>query len=282
MNDGFIFVDKEKEITSFQVCNKIKWKLKLDKTGHNGTLDPNATGMMIVATNKATKLMKYINEHNKEYVATIAFGKISDTLDFDSNVLDGKLNKFNVEELKSAIASLKEERYQIPPMTSAIKINGKKLYEYQRDGIEIELEKREIKINDIELIDFNDDLYECIIRLNVSKGFYVRSFARDLGKLLNSDAIIKELRRTKIEEYDVSNAKKLEDITLDDIIKIEDFFNFPKVEVNDYIAKLVKNGVTLDNRQTSINGIFFVVNNCDIIAIYEEIEKNIYKPVLIF
>ena len=282
MNDGFIFVDKEKEITSFQVCNKIKWKLKLDKTGHNGTLDPNATGMMIVATNKATKLMKYINEHNKEYVATIAFGKISDTLDFDSNVLDGKLNKFNIEELKSAIASLKEERYQIPPMTSAIKINGKKLYEYQRDGIEIELEKREIKINDIELIEFNDDLYECIIRLNVSKGFYVRSFARDLGKLLNSDAIIKELRRTKIEEYDVSNAKKLEDITLDDIIKIEDFFNFPKVEVNDYIAKLVKNGVTLDNRQTSINGIFFVVNNCDIIAIYEEIEKNIYKPVLIF
>ncbi len=282
MNDGFIFVDKEKEITSFQVCNKIKWKLKLDKTGHNGTLDPNATGMMIVATNKATKLMKYINEHNKEYIATIAFGKISDTLDFDSNVLDGKLNKFNIEELKSAIASLKEERYQIPPMTSAIKINGKKLYEYQRDGIEIELEKREIKINDIELIDFNDDLYECIIRLNVSKGFYVRSFARDLGKLLNSDAIIKELRRTKIEEYDVSNAKKLEDITLDDIIKIEDFFNFPKVEVNDYIAKLVKNGVTLDNRQTSINGIFFVVNNCDIIAIYEEIEKNIYKPVLIF
>ena len=282
MNDGFIFVDKEKEITSFQVCNKIKWKLKLDKTGHNGTLDPNATGMMIVATNKATKLMKYINEHNKEYVATIALGKISDTLDFDSNVLDGKLNKFNIEELKSAIASLKEERYQIPPMTSAIKINGKKLYEYQRDGIEIELEKREIKINDIELIEFNDDLYECIIRLNVSKGFYVRSFARDLGKLLNSDAIIKELRRTKIEEYDVSNAKKLEDITLDDIIKIEDFFNFPKVEVNDYIAKLVKNGVTLDNRQTSINGIFFVVNNCDIIAIYEEIEKNIYKPVLIF
>ena len=97
--DGFIFVDKEKGITSFQVCNKIKWKLKLNKTGHNGTLDPNATGLMIVAVNKATKLMKYINEHNKEYVAKIKFGKTSETLDYDSNVLDGKLNKFSKEEL---------------------------------------------------------------------------------------------------------------------------------------------------------------------------------------
>ena len=282
MNDGFIFVDKEKEITSFQVCNKIKWKLKLDKTGHNGTLDPNATGMMIVATNKATKLMKYINEHNKEYIATIAFGKRSETLDFDSEVLDGKLNKFNEEELLNAISKLKEEKFQLPPMTSAIKVNGKKLYEYQRQGIEVEVEKREININYIELMSFDEVHYECEIRLNVSKGFYVRSFARDLGILLNSDAIIKELRRTKIENYDVSNAKKLDDISLDDIIKIEDFFNFPKVEVNEYIAKLVKNGVTLDERQTTIGGIFFVVNNCDIIAIYEEIEKNIYKPVLIF
>ena len=259
--DGFIFVDKEKEITSFQVCNKIKWKLKLNKTGHNGTLDPNATGLMIVAVNKATKLMKYINEHNKEYVATIKFGKTSQTLDYDSDVFDGKLNKFNKDELLNAISKLKEERYQLPPMTSAIKVNGKKLYEYQRQGIEVEVEKREIKINDIELISFDDNNYLCDIRLNVSKGFYVRSFARDLGILLNSDAIIKELRRTKIENYDVSNAKKLDEIEENDIIKIEDFFDFPWVEVNDYIAKLVKNGVVLDNRQTTINGIFFVVNN---------------------
>ncbi|MBQ9900044.1 MAG: tRNA pseudouridine(55) synthase TruB [Acholeplasmatales bacterium] len=280
--DGFIFVDKEKEITSFQVCNKIKWKLKLNKTGHNGTLDPNATGLMIVAVNKATKLMKYINEHNKEYVAKIKFGKTSETLDYDSNVLDGKLNKFSKEELINSINELKKEEYQIPPMTSAIKINGKKLYEYQREGIEIEVEKRKIKINDIELLDFDTINYECTIRLNVSKGFYVRSFARDLGQMLNSDAIIKELRRTKIEQFDVSNTKKLDEIEEKDIIKIEDFFNFPKVKVNDYIAKLVKNGVELDERQTTISGIFFVVNNCDIIAIYEETNKNIYKPVLIF
>lgn len=280
--DGFIFVDKEKNITSFQVCNKIKRKLSLNKTGHNGTLDPNATGLMIVATNRATKLMKFINEHNKEYIATISFGKISETLDFDSDVKNGKLKEFDKDNLISAINELSKSEYQIPPMTSAIKINGKKLYEYQRQGIEVEVEKRKIKINEIELIEFDNINYECIIRLNVSKGFYVRSFARDLGLLLDSDAIIKELRRTKIENYSLDKAKKLDEINENDIIKIEEFFNFPRVEVNDYIAKLVKNGVTLDNRQTTINGIFFVVNNCDIIAIYEEIDNNIYKPVLIF
>lgn len=280
--DGFIILDKPKGITSFSACNKLKRKLNLDKTGHNGTLDPNATGLMIIGCNRALKLMKLINEHDKEYIAKIKFGKTSKTLDYDSDVLDGKLNDFNKDELLDKINYLKNQTEQIPPMTSAIKINGKKLYEYQREGKEIELEKRPIKIYDIELLSYDKTNKECDIRLFVSKGFYVRSFARDLGELLNSDAIIKELRRTKIDNIDISKSKKLEEINENDIIKIEDFFDFPKVEVNDYIAKLVKNGITLDERQTTIDGIFFVTNNCDIIAIYEKVENNKYKPILIF
>ena len=280
--DGFIILDKPKGITSFSACNKLKRKLNLDKTGHNGTLDPNATGLMIIGCNRALKLMKLINEHDKEYIAKIKFGKTSKTLDYDSDVLDGKLNDFNKDELLDKINYLKNQTEQIPPMTSAIKINGKKLYEYQREGKEIELEKRSIKIYDIELLSYDKTNKECDIRLFVSKGFYVRSFARDLGELLNSDAIIKELRRTKIDNIDISKSKKLEEINENDIIRIEDFFDFPKVEVNDYIAKLVKNGITLDERQTTIDGIFFVTNNCDIIAIYEKVENNKYKPILIF
>ena len=280
--DGFIILDKPKGITSFSACNKLKRKLNLDKTGHNGTLDPNATGLMIIGCNRALKLMKLINEHDKEYIAKIKFGKTSKTLDYDSDVLDGKLNDFNKDELLDKINYLKNQTEQIPPMTSAIKINGKKLYEYQREGKEIGLEKRPIKIYDIELLSYDKINNECDIRLFVSKGFYVRSFARDLGELLNSDAIIKELRRTKIDNIDISKSKKLEEINENDIIRIEDFFDFPKVEVNDYIAKLVKNGITLDERQTTIDGIFFVTNNCDIIAIYEKVENNKYKPILIF
>ena len=279
--DGFIILDKPKGITSFSACNKLKRKLNLDKTGHNGTLDPNATGLMIIGCNRALKLMKLINEHDKEYIAKIKFGKTSKTLDYDSDVLDGKLNDFNKDELLDKINYLKNQTEQIPPMTSAIKINGKKLYEYQREGKEIELEKRPIKIYDIELLSYDKTNEECDIRLFVSKGFYVRSFARDLGELLNSDAIIKELRRTKIDNIDISKSKKLEEINENDIIRIEDFFDFPKVEVNDYIAKLVKNGITLDERQTTIDGIFFVTNNCDIIALYEKVDNNKYKPILI-
>ncbi len=280
--DGFIILDKPKGITSFSCCNQIRKKLNLNKTGHNGTLDPNATGLMVIACDKATKLIKLINEHDKEYIATIKFGLISDTLDMDGNVSEGKYNSFTKEELINAINKLKKEEYQIPPMTSAIKVNGKKLYEYQRKGIEVEIEKRKVMINNIELIDFDETNKECIIRLNVSKGFYVRSFARDLGVILNSDAIIKDLWRNKIDNLDISKSKKLDELNISDIIEIKDFFDFPKVEVDDYIAKLVKNGITLDERQTQIKGIFFVTNKCDIIAVYEEIDNNKYKPLLIF
>ena len=279
--DGFIILDKPKGVTSFSACNKLRRQLNLDKTGHNGTLDPNATGLMIIGCNRALKLMKLINEHDKEYIAKIKFGKTSKTLDYDSDVLDGKLSDFNKDELLNKINILKNQTEQIPPMTSAIKINGKKLYEYQREGKEIELEKRPIKIYDIELLSYDEINKECDIRLFVSKGFYVRSFARDLGELLESDAIIKELRRTKIDNITIDKSKKLDDISEADIIKIDKFFDFPKVEVNDYIAKLVKNGVTLDDRQTTIDGVFFVTNKCDIIAVYEKIEDNKYKPILI-
>ncbi len=280
--DGFIIIDKPKGITSFSLCNQVRKKLNLNKTGHNGTLDPNATGLMVIACDKATKLMRLINEHDKEYIAEIIFGKTSDTLDTDSIVLDGKYNSFTKEELLNAIDKLKHEEEQLPPMTSAIKVNGKKLYEYQRKGIEVKVEKRKVKINDIELIEYDINNKKCIIRLNVSKGFYVRSFARDLGILLNSDAIISELRRTKIDNLDIKDSVTLNDLNTNNIIKIEDFFDFPKVEVSDYIAKLVKNGVKLDERQTTIKGIFFVTNKCDIIAMYEEIDVNKYKPILIF
>jgi len=280
--DGFIIIDKPKGITSFSLCNQVRKKLNLNKTGHNGTLDPNATGLMVIACDKATKLMRLINEHDKEYIAEIIFGKTSDTLDIDSIVSDGKYNSFTKEELLNAIDKLKHEEEQLPPMTSAIKVDGKKLYEYQRKGIEVKVEKRKVKINDIELIEYDINNKKCIIRLNVSKGFYVRSFARDLGILLNSDAIISELRRTKIDNLDIKDSITLDDLNTNNIIKIEDFFDFPKVEVSDYIAKLVKNGVTLDERQTTIKGIFFVTNKCDIIAVYEEIDVNKYKPILIF
>lgn len=283
--DGFLFVNKPKGMTSLSVCNYLKRKLNLKKCGHSGTLDPNTTGVLVVACNNATKLLKLINEHDKEYEATISFGYDSDTLDVDGVITNNIKMDFSLEALENAIFELSKVEEQIPPMTSAIKINGKKLYEYQRKGIEIELKPRKIKIYDYSLLSNIrnvDDHLEADVRLNVSKGFYVRSYARDLGRLLGGCAILKELKRTKAGEFTLEKCKSLDEIEVTDIIPIEDFFTFPKVEVNDYIAKLVRNGVMLDERQAKLNEVFFVTHNCDIIAVYECVDLYKYKPILIF
>ena len=283
--DGFILVDKPKGMTSLSVCNKIKYMLNLNKCGHSGTLDPNTTGILVVACNRATKLLKLINEHDKEYIATISFGYDSDTLDIDGNITADILMNFTMDDLKQKVEEISKSCEQIPPMTSAIKINGKKLYEYQRKGIEIELKPRKTKIYNYEILselrNVNGHL-EFDILLNVAKGFYVRSFARDLGKLLGGCAILKELRRTKAGNFNVSDSKLLNEITSSDIKKITEIFKMPSLEVNDYIKGLVLNGVVLDERQIDIDVPFYVTNNCDIIAIYEVVEPKKYKPIIIF
>lgn len=283
--DGFLFVDKPKKMTSLDVCNKIKRTLSLDKCGHSGTLDPNTTGILVVACNKATKLLKLINEHDKEYIATISFGYDSDTLDFDGMITKDVEMVFTQEELEHQLEALSKLEVQIPPMTSSIKIQGKKLYEYQRKGIEIKVEPRKTKIYSYEILSplrTVEGHLEFDIKLSVVKGFYVRSFARDLGSMLNGCAILKELRRTKVGEFNVDSSIPLNEIQPSDMISIQKMFPFPSIEVNDYMANLVKNGVMLDERQTTLNEPFYVKNNCDIIAIYEVVEPLKYKPILIF
>ena len=283
--NGFLIVDKPKGLTSLSVCNRLKHELKLNKVGHSGTLDPNATGVLVLACDKATKLIRLINEHDKEYIATIVFGYDSDTLDMDGRITMDFPMEVDIPSIKEKMAILKESKTQIPPMTSAIKVNGKKLYEYQRRGIEVERKERSINIYESEIVSdlrYNNGHYEIDIRLFVSKGFYVRSYAHDLGELLGGKAIISELRRTKAGDYTLAMARPMAEVMPDDIIPIDMFFNLPRVEVNDYIAGLCKNGVTLDNRQTSLKGVFYVCNKDKIIAIYEYIEDNKYKPILIF
>ena len=283
--DGFFIVDKPKGMTSQTVCNKIKYKFNLNKVGHSGTLDPNTTGVLVVAVNKATKLLKLINEHDKEYIATIIFGYETDTLDMDGKIIKEIDMKVNLDDIKKCVNELSKKTKQIPPLTSAIKVNGKKLYEYQRKGIDIEVKERNIKIYSSEILSdlrYIDNHYEIDIKLNVSKGFYVRSYARDLGIMLNGNAVLKELRRTKAGEFCVENSVSLDELREEDCISIFKQFDFPKVEVNDYLNNLVLHCCNLDERQTTINQVFYVTNKCDIIAIYEPVDDKKYKPVLIF
>ena len=283
--DGFLIVDKPKGMTSQTVCLKLKRLLNAKKCGHNGTLDPNATGVMVVAVDNATKLLKFIHEHDKEYIATILFGLDSDTLDMDGNITKDIDMNPRVEDILNALEELKLKKTQIPPLTSAIKIDGMKLYEYQRKGIEVELPKREVTLKEYEIVSdlrYIDGKYEIDIRLFVSKGYFIRSLARDLGVLLGGVAILKDLRRTKSGEYNINNSHKLEDITESNIIPILDFFKLKKLYVKDYLIPLVKNGVTLDERQTTLHEPFYVDSKEGILGIYEEKEEKKYKPVLLF
>lgn len=283
--DGFLLIDKPKGITSFTLCNIIRKKLNFKKIGHSGTLDPSATGLMLIMCNKATKLLKLFEYDDKSYIATIAIGLDSDTLDMDAENIRKIKTEATLEKIIESLNFLKTKDTQIPPLTSAIKVNGKKLYEYQREGIDVDIKERNVTLIDYKIMSdltLIDDVYYIDIYLHVSKGFYIRSLARDLGALLGGVAILKDLRRVEIKNFKINDAVKLNDLKESDIIPIESFLKLETLVVNDYIAKLVKNGVVLDERQIKTNKAFYVKNKNDIIAIYEPYDINKYKPIIIF
>lgn len=283
--NGFFLVDKPKNCTSSEVVSRIKRKFNLKKCGHNGTLDPNTTGLMLVACNEATRLMKFLVTHDKVYETTIQFGCLTDTLDSTGQLLNEMQMQFTMKELIEALEELKKRTEQLPPMYSAIKISGKKLYEYAREGKELTLEKRSIQLFNVQLLSdlrIVQDHLEVDLRLWCSKGFYVRSFARDLGELLGGCAIMKELRRIGSGSFSIQDSVRLDDLTEEDLISIPAMF--PKMdylEVNTFVAGLVKNGVILDERQIKIEKPFYVVYEHAIIAIYEVVAPLKYKPILV-
>lgn len=282
--NGFLLIDKPKGITSFTLCNIIRKKLSLKKVGHTGTLDPNATGLMILGLDDATKTLKLFEYDDKTYLASIIFGYETDSYDICGNIINEKEMNFSFDTLKEKIEILKNQEEQIPPKVSSIKKDGKKLYQY-KDDINLEEFKRKVKLFDYEIIDFNkndDNLFELKIKLHVSKGYYIRSFANDLGHLLDGFATLKELRRIKIGNFDINNTISLDDVTNNDIKPIFDILDLPKVYINNSFKKYILNGITLDERQTNLHEPFYVCDDSNIIAIYEEYDLNKYKPIIIF
>lgn len=293
--DGFLLVDKPENMTSQTLCTKIKRQFKLDKIGHNGTLDPNTTGLMIVACNRATKLLQYLENQDKTYITTIQFGILTDTLDIYGKILKEVEMNFSKEDLISSLEILNKKETQIPPIVSAIKVNGKKLMNYHLKGEEVEIKERNTKIIDYEILsdlEYVDSHYEITIKLHVTKGYYVRSFARDLGHLLNGEASMKKLRRIKSGNYDVSDSKKLDDILNNELelLKIDDIFKYKVINVNERILNFVKNGVTLydfnlekDCKYKDYKKLdrFYLDYNNSHLAIYERVDE-VFKPIFIF
>jgi len=209
--NGILLIDKDAGCTSYDVIREIKRLFKGEKIGHTGTLDPIATGLLILCIGKATKLSSIFMNLEKEYVAKMKLGAISDTLDADGTVKIVKENcSVDADSLKNIFKKYIGEIEQIPPMYSAKKVQGKKLYQYARKGLSVERKPIRIRISELELIQFSKD--EAEFRVRISKGGYVRVLCDDIGRDLGCGGYMLSLRRTKIGEFDVKNAIKVKEL----------------------------------------------------------------------
>ncbi len=283
--DGFLIIDKEKGYTSFDVCNKIKHKLNEKHVGHTGTLDPNACGVLVVSLGSACKTLNLINDKTKEYLCTIEFNRSYDTIDPTGKLIEVSNKKLDIEQISEQLEIVSKMTKQVPPAFSALKINGQRSYDLARKGIEVVHEARDITIYDTkiksELIE-KDGLYYLDIYLKVSRGFYVRSFVKDLCDALQVCGNMYNLTRLSSGMFDISKAKKIDDVTDADVLPLEEVFNYlDKLEVKDYLVKLIENGVVLDERQIETDKPFIVTNKGKNLAIYTPVDKNKYKRVIL-
>lgn len=212
---GLILINKPKGITSFKLVHIIKKKLNVKKAGHCGTLDPLASGLMIVLVGKYTKIQDKFMKQDKTYYAEIKMGLKTDSGDLDGNIISqSNWEHVTQEKIKEVCKSFIGNQKQIPPMYSALKVNGKKLYELARKGITIERKPREITIYDIDLINFNKDVFS--IRVKCSSGTYIRTLAEDIGTKLNTDTVLNNLVRENVGNFKLSDAINIDDIKEND------------------------------------------------------------------
>ncbi len=216
MIDGFLAVDKAGGWTSHDVVAKVRSILGQKKVGHAGTLDPMATGLLVLGLGRATRTIRYVQDARKEYVATAQFGVATDTLDADGAVLARAPMEFDEEDLEALFPRFTGRIMQVPPMVSALKIGGRRLYELAREGSEVEREARPVHVYSIDLLDFAPGSYpEATLRIECGSGTYVRSLADDLGRALGGHAHLTALRRTRIGSLRVEDAATIEQLEAD-------------------------------------------------------------------
>ncbi|MCL2522006.1 MAG: tRNA pseudouridine(55) synthase TruB [Erysipelotrichales bacterium] len=284
--NGIIILDKAQDITSFKAGHKVKHLLGAEKVGHTGTLDPLATGVLPILVNSATKLADIFMEKNKSYDATGQFGIKTDTGDITGKIIEETfVPEFTKKDLATVIASFIGEYKYLPPMYSAIKQDGKKLYQLARKNITVERQERVSIIHEISLEAYyeKENIKYFSIKVKAEKGLYVRSLIEDIAAKMNTCATMSALRRTASGDFKIAQSYKMEEIENGNykIISLEELFkDYPKLEVNDYLANLVKNGNILDERQIKTESYFLVYNNKELIAIYQPIKKYQYRPLV--
>lgn len=264
---GVIILDKEKNLTSRDEVNRLCKLFNTKKIGHTGTLDPLATGILIICVGKYTKLVDLITSQDKEYIATVKLGILTDTLDIEGKVIKEK--KYSLEEgkIRDVLNSFKKTYLQEVPKYSAVKVNGRKLYDYARNNEEVELPKREVTIYDIELLSMFVDGFE--FKVTVSKGTYIRSLINDIALELDTYGTMTSLRRTAQGNATIEDAKTFEEIKKGkyETLSASNILNIPTIIITKEQEFYVSNGVKLE--MSIGNGHYLMMHNNVEIAIYE-------------
>ena len=276
--DGILLIDKEKGITSREVVNKIVKQLDTKKVGHTGTLDPIATGVLVICVGRATKLVNYLTAQDKEYIASVCLGTLTDTLDSDGDIIKEDIVNLDDNEIINAINSMKGSYLQEVPIYSAVKINGKKLYEYARENIDVDLPKRNVTIYDISLIsniERKDNKIYFDFKCKVSKGTYIRSLINDIANKLNTIGIMTDLRRIKQGKFSIDNCISVSNLDKNMLIPVVNILDdILKITVDDALKKDILNGKIIYNKYNE-GKVLFIDSNNKALAIYKTYEKDL-------
>lgn len=273
---GFLNIYKPVGMTSHDVVGVLRRILKMRQIGHTGTLDPFAEGVLPIAVGKATRLIEYLDD-DKAYIGRFNFGKSTTTYDIEGDTVetfDGKVTK---EEIEKNLP--KGKILQYPPIYSAKKVNGKKLYEYAREGKEVEIKPCEVNIYSSALLEFNEKENWADIYIKCSKGTYIRSIANDLGKALNNGCYLSKLERVQAGLFKVDTAIKLEDLTLEcakeKMLNPIDYLPLTKQEINDGELTRVRHGLKIYNKTGMTEGNVLLHQGNTLIAIAEVDGQNL-------
>ena len=275
--NGVLIIDKPIGVTSFDVIRDIRKEYGTKKVGHTGTLDPMATGVLPILIGDATKLSDYLMDHDKEYIAVLKLGEKRDTGDSEGNIIEtSKIPNLTTQEIENTLKAFIGKISQIPPMYSAIKVNGKKLYELAREGKEIERKPRSVEIYSIELLEVEKNTENIIdkikFKVNCSKGTYIRTLCEDIAEKLGTVGYMKELRRTRVGRFTLEDINKC--VSLEEILSEENAYILKENEE----SKLL-NGVII--KTNLADGLVRIYKNNEFVGIGEVKNKNLKRKIIV-
>ncbi|MCT4612734.1 MAG: tRNA pseudouridine(55) synthase TruB [Clostridia bacterium] len=283
MVNGIINIYKEKGFTSFDVVAKMRGILRTKKIGHTGTLDPDAEGVLPVCIGKATKVVEYLTDYDKTYVAEVKLGVTTTTEDASGEVVLTRDVVYDEEKIEEVVNSFKGKYSQTPPMYSALKVNGRRLYEYAREGKVIERKSRDVFINDIKILEFNKENESFKIEVSCSKGTYIRTLCYDIGEKLECGAHMATLLRTKVGKFELKDAIKLSELEiivkearLENVFqKTESVLLFDKVTFGKEYTKLLENGnkILVDDSYTKDKYLVYM-NDGRFVGVFKVMKKE--------